>query len=276
MDGGGRVEAEVRTLSHREKTMVASAVLAVCRYMETGNGLRRGGGKGNGRREAAIAQALADVITSCGVSDAPFLMSNAIIAGVRQRDTPRWWMKRRTRGTWSDLDITDDATDDYFHDKLRMSRSIFSNIVAACSPFIERRLTHYREPLQPDLILAFALYRWASGETFESASSSFSIGRASRLKAVMDVTNAILVAYPDKIAMPTGRHLLQVTHALGAKGFLNCFGAIDCTHVYVDKPANAPSENYYDWKQQFSVVAKVVVDLDMRILDVFMGYPERP
>ncbi|GBG75254.1 hypothetical protein CBR_g19888 [Chara braunii] len=273
MDGGGRVDAEVRTLSHCEKTMVASAVLAVCRYMETVNGLRRGGGGGKGRREAAIAQALADVITSSGVSDAPFLMSNAIIAGVLPRDTPRWWMKRWTGGTWQDLDITDDATDDYFHDKLRMSRSIFSNIVAACSPFIERRLTHYREPLQPDLIVAFTLYRWASGETFESASSSFGIGRASGLKAVMDVTNAILSAYPDKIAMPTGRRLLQVTRAFGAKGFPNCSGAIDCTHVYVDKPANAPSENYYDRKQQFSVVAQVVVDLDMRILDVFIGYP---
>ncbi|GBG79240.1 hypothetical protein CBR_g29291 [Chara braunii] len=63
-----------------------------------------------------------------------------------------------------------------------------------------------------------------------------------------------------------------MTRAFGAKGFPNCFGAIDCTHVYVDKPANAPSENYFDRKQQFSV-AQVVVDLDMRILDVFMGYP---
>ncbi|GBG68170.1 hypothetical protein CBR_g2721 [Chara braunii] len=97
--------------------------------------------------------------------------------------------------------------------------------------------------------------------------------RSSGVTAVTDVANAILAAYPDKVAMPSGRRLLQVTRAFGAKGFPNCFGAIDCTHVYVDKPANAPSENYFDRKQQFSVVAQVVVDLHMRILDVFMGYP---
>ncbi|GBG69070.1 hypothetical protein CBR_g3768 [Chara braunii] len=273
MDNSGCDPQATRRLSTSEKSMVASAVLAVCRYMETVNGLRHAGGRGRGRREAAIAQALADVCTSSGLSDAPFLLSNAIVAGVLPRDTPRWWMKRRTGGTWRDLDIVDDATDAYFHDKLRMSRAIFGDIFAACSPFIDRRLTHYREPLQTYLIIAFALYRWATGETFENTSSSFGIGRSSGVTVVTDVANAILATYPDKVAMPSGRRLLQVTRAFGAKGFPNCFSAIDCTHMYVDKPANAPSENYFDQKQQFSVVAQVVVDLDMRILDVFMGYP---
>ncbi|GBG74749.1 hypothetical protein CBR_g19154 [Chara braunii] len=249
MDNGGRVPQATRRLSTSEKSMVASAVLAVCGYMETMKGLWRAGGRRRGRREAAIAQALANACTSSGLSNAPFLLSNAIIGAVLSRDTPRWWMKRRTGGTWRDLDIADDATEEYFHDKLRMSRAIFNDIVAAYSPFIEHRLTHYREPLQTYLIVAFALYRWATGETFESASSSFGIGRSSGVTAVMDVTNAILAAYPDKVTMPTGRRLLQVTRAFGVKGFPNCFGAIDCTHVYVDKPANAPSENYYDRKQ---------------------------
>ncbi|GBG71718.1 hypothetical protein CBR_g9129 [Chara braunii] len=51
------------------------------------------------------------------------------------------------------------------------------------------------------------------------------------------------------------------------------FGAIGCTHICIDKPAGAPSDNYYDRKQKFSVQAQVVVDLDLRILDVHIGYP---
>ncbi|GBG82587.1 hypothetical protein CBR_g34956 [Chara braunii] len=214
MDNSGRDPQAGRRLSTSEKSMVASAVLVVCRFMETVNGLRRAGGRGRGRREAAIAQALADVCASSGLSDAPFLLSNAIVAGVLPRDTPRWWMKRRMGGTWRDLDITDDATDEYFHDKLRMSRAI-GDIVAACAPFIDRRLTHYREPLQTDLIIAFALYRWATGETFENSSSSFGIGRSSGVATVTDVANAILAAYPDKVAMPTGRRLLQGVSTTG-------------------------------------------------------------
>ncbi|GBG66509.1 hypothetical protein CBR_g63092 [Chara braunii] len=98
------------------------------------------------------------------------------------------------------------------------------------------------------------------------------MGRSSGIKAVRDVMNAILSVYPDKIQMSTGRRLLQVTRAFAAKGFPNCFGCMDCSHVYVDKPANALVENYFDREQQYSVIAQVIVNLDMRGLDVYVGY----
>ncbi|GBG75302.1 hypothetical protein CBR_g19934 [Chara braunii] len=273
MEDGIGDAAGARRLTPREKSLLGTTLLAVSRHMQTVNDLRRASGQNRGRREAAIAQTLMDVHSSTGLCDAPFMLSNAIMAGVMPRETPRWWVKRRTSGTWRDLSIADDASDKYFHEKLRMTRTVFDDIVAACSPFFQRTLTHYRKPLLPDHIVAYALYRWASGETFDSGTSSFGIGRSSGIKAVDDVTTAILTAYPEKITISSGRRLLQVLRAFSGKGFPNCFGAIDCTHIYVDKPANAPSKNYFDWKQQFSVVAQVVVDHDMRIIDVFVGYP---
>ncbi|GBG91207.1 hypothetical protein CBR_g52089 [Chara braunii] len=241
--------------------------------MQTVNDLRRASGRDLGRREAAIAQALMDVHSSPGLWDAPVLLWDAIMASVMPRKTPRWWVKRRTGGTWRDLTIAHDATDEYCHDKLQMAGTVFNDIVAACCPFLHCTLTHYREPLQPDHIVACALYRWASGETFESSTPPFGIGRCSGIKAVQDVTTAILAAYLEKIAIPSSRRLVQVLRAFSGKGFPNCFGAIDCTHIYVDKPANAPSDNYFDRKQQFSAVAQAVVDHDMRIIDLFVGYP---
>ncbi|GBG64479.1 hypothetical protein CBR_g45175 [Chara braunii] len=273
MEDGINDAPGARRLTPRERSMLGTALLAVARHMQTVNDVRRASGRQRGGREAAIAQALMDVHSSPGLWDAPFLLSNAIVAGVMPRETPRWWVKRRTGGTWRDRTIADDANEDYFHDKLRMTRTVFNAIVTACSLFIQRRLTHYRQLLQPDHIVAYALYRWALGETFESSTSSFGIERSSGIKVVDHVTKVILAAYPEKIAFPTGRRLLQVVRAFGGKGFPNCLGAIDCTHIYVDKPANTPSENYFDRKQQFSVVAQVVVDLDMRVIDVFVGYP---
>ncbi|GBG77063.1 hypothetical protein CBR_g23389 [Chara braunii] len=273
MDHTGAEGREGGELTVQEKSLLVASLVAVCRHLQTVNSARQGYARQKASREAAIGQALLDVHSSPGVWDAPFLLSNAITAGVLPRETPRWWVKRRTGGTWNDLVISDDATADYYHDKLRMSRTVFNDIVAACAPFLQHQLTHYREPLQPDHIIAYALYRRATGETYESSTSAFSIGRATGMNTVRDVTNAILAAYPDKIAMPTGRRLLQILRVFAGKGFPNCMGAIDCTHIYVDKPANAPSKNYFDHKQQFSVVAQVVVDLDMRVLDVFAGYP---
>ncbi|GBG86889.1 hypothetical protein CBR_g42173 [Chara braunii] len=125
----------------------------------------------------------------------------------------------------------------------------------------------------PEQIVAYTLYRWAAGETYDSSTSSFGVGRAFGIIALRDVTSALLRVYANKIFWPTGVRKHVVLRAFLDKGFPNCHGAVDCIHIYVDKPANAPRENYFDRKHRFFVVAQVVVDLDLRVLDIFVGYP---
>ncbi|GBG66142.1 hypothetical protein CBR_g57024 [Chara braunii] len=102
---------------------------------------------------------------------------------------------------------------------------------------------------------------------------NFEIGRVSGLVVVRDVIAALLQVYGKKIVWPAGVRKLVVWRAFADKGFPNCHGCIGCTHIYVDKSTNAPSENYYDRKRRFSIVAQVVVDLDLHVLNVHMGYP---
>ncbi|GBG89744.1 hypothetical protein CBR_g49596 [Chara braunii] len=200
------------------------------------------------RQRRALLQSVVEAPDCAATCEAVVHLCAALSSGVFPRQTPRWWIRRRTGGTWEDLRLRDDATDECFRQKLRMSMAMFNQIVAACAA-------------------------WASGETYESGTSAFGIGRATTLQAVRDVTSALLQAYPDSIKWPVGRRRAQILRAFREKGFPNCFGAIDCTPIYTDKPAGAPSENYYDRKQKFSVQAQVVVDLDLRILDVHVGYP---
>ncbi|GBG91212.1 hypothetical protein CBR_g52094 [Chara braunii] len=155
-------------------------------------------------------------------------------------------MKRRIGGVWEDLRQCDDATEDYFKDKLHMSPWVFREIAETL---------------------------WASGDTYESGTCSFGIGRKSGLVAVRDVTSALLSAYRDKISWPTLLQKAVVLRAFADKGFPNCHGCIDCTHIFIEKPANCPGEDYYDKKRRFSVQAQVVVDLNLCVLDVFVGYP---
>ncbi|GBG85920.1 hypothetical protein CBR_g40732 [Chara braunii] len=133
-------------------------------------------------------------------------------------------------------------------------------------------VTFYREPLQPEQIVVYTLYRWAKGESYDNNTSPFGMGRASRVRAVRNVTTAMLRVYGDKISWPTGVWKHIVLLAFLDKGFPNCHGAVDFIHIYVDKPANTPSENYFDHKHRFSVIVQVVVDLDLRVLDMFVGY----
>ncbi|GBG67958.1 hypothetical protein CBR_g1077 [Chara braunii] len=225
------------------------------------------------RTRRALLQSVAEAADCVATCEAVVQLCAALSSGVFPRQTPRWWIKRRTGGTWEDLRQSDDATDEYYRQKLCMSMAMFKQIVAALAAFVEKKVTHYRTPLPAEQVIAFALYRWASGETYESGTSAFGIGRATGLQAVRDVTSALLRAYPDAIKWPVGRRRAQILCAFRDKGFPNCFGAIDCTHIYIDKPADAPSANYYDRNHKFSVQAQVIVDLDLRILEVHVGYP---
>ncbi|GBG75078.1 hypothetical protein CBR_g19591 [Chara braunii] len=149
-------------------------------------------------------------------------------AGVRDNVLPqatsRWWMKRRTGGAWEDLKQCDNAMGEYFREKLCMSPRVFREIAEALSPHLQTRVTFYREPLKPDHIIAYALYRWALGETYESSTCNFRIVRASGLLAIRDVTATLLTVYREKISWPTGvrngtndqrRFRLGKVHALG-------------------------------------------------------------
>ncbi|GBG59121.1 hypothetical protein CBR_g32139 [Chara braunii] len=157
------------------------------------------------RQRRALLQSVAEALDCTTMCEAVVQLCVALTSCVFSRQTPRWCIKGRTSGTWEDLRLRDDATDEYFRQKLRMSMAMFNHIVAACAAYMEKKVTHYRMPLPVEQLIAFALYRWASGETYESGTSAFGIGRATRLQAVRD--------------------------------------------------------------------AQVVVDLDLRILDVYVGYP---
>ncbi|GBG63733.1 hypothetical protein CBR_g39276 [Chara braunii] len=171
------------------------------------------------RKRRALLQSVAEAADCVATCEAVVQLCAALSSGVFPRQTPRWWIKRRTGGTWEDLRQSDDATDEYYRQKLRMSMAMCKQIVAALAAFVEKKVTHYRTPLPAEQVIAFALYRWASGETYESGTSAFGIDRATGLQVVRDVTSALLRAYPDAIKWP------------------------------------------------------VIVDLDLRILDVHVGYP---
>ncbi|GBG60769.1 hypothetical protein CBR_g12507 [Chara braunii] len=149
------------------------------------------------RRLRTLTQAPDDRAEYEATSEAVIELCYALGCGVIPCATPRWWVKRRTGGTWEDLGQCDDATDDYFQDKLRMSLRVFREIAEACAPHLQRRVTFYREPLQPNQIVAYALYRWASGETYESSTCNFGIGRASGLNAVCDVIASLLRVFGE-------------------------------------------------------------------------------
>ncbi|GBG78512.1 hypothetical protein CBR_g27739 [Chara braunii] len=194
-DGDGRA-----VLSTTEKTVVAAAAVAVVRRFQ----VERAGGRMKAtlsrRQQRLLLQRVLDA-PDCITTSEPVAQLCAVIGcGVLPRATPRWWIRRRAGGTWEDLRVCDDAIDNYVQEKLRMSRRVFMDITEAGASHLQRKVTFYREPLQPEQIVAYALYRWATRESYDNNTSSFDIGRAFGIRAVSDVTTAMLRVYADKIS----------------------------------------------------------------------------
>ncbi|GBG76541.1 hypothetical protein CBR_g22289 [Chara braunii] len=211
MDMNGKAGRDA--LSKAERTAVAAAVNAIlfrCQLQRREGRMRAAI---RARRKRTLQSMNVDVEDTGAICEAVLQVCYAMGCGAFPRATPRWWMKRRTRGTWEDLRQGDDATADYFKDKLRMSPRVFREIAEALSPFLQRCVTFYREPLQPDHIVEYALCRWVSGKTYESGTSSLSIVISFGLCAVRDVTAALLSA-SGKLSWPMGLQKAVVFRAL--------------------------------------------------------------
>ncbi|GBG72512.1 hypothetical protein CBR_g12083 [Chara braunii] len=251
MDIDGEDGRDVLTTA--EKMVVAAAVNVVlfrCQ-MESSEGKLKAVVRA--RHKLTALPTTGDGFDIGAISDAILQVCYAMGCGAFPQATPRWWMKRRTGDSWEDLRQCDDATVAYLKEKLRMSPRVFREIAETLSPYLQRRVSFYRVPLQPDQIVVYAL--------------------SSGLTAVWDVTATLLSAYPNKISWPTGLQKAVILRAFIEKGFPNYHGCIDCTHIYIDKPTNANGEDYYDRKRRSSVHAQVVVDMNLCVLDVFVDYP---
>ncbi|GBG82125.1 hypothetical protein CBR_g34406 [Chara braunii] len=185
----------------------------------------------------------------------------------------RVWMLERSGGLWKDLQGVGAEHDKEFVRFCRLPRPLFLQVLQRITTHIQRSPTSFWLPLPAGQKFACALIRWATGGYYQQSSHSLGMGLASAVKSNEDVADAILHEYGHLLQFHTGRRLEEVHNAFEAKGFPGCVGAIDCTHVYIDKPKGTWSECYYHHTGDFSVVAQVVCDSECRIVSVYVGFP---
>ncbi|MCO5585669.1 hypothetical protein L7F22_039605 [Adiantum nelumboides] len=57
------------------------------------------------------------------------------------------------------------------------------------------------------------------------------------------------------------------------RGLPNCCGALDVTHVNVEKPKCESGVDWFDQNKNYSMSVQCNVDMDLRFMDVFAGWP---
>lgn len=124
--------------------------------------------------------------------------------------------------------------------------------------------------------VAVALRRLGSGDSLVTIGDSFGLNHST----VSQVTWRFVESMEEK-----GLHHLQWPSTQDEmnsikskfekiKGFPNCCGAVDVTHITISLPASEHSSNVWlDHKNNHSMVLQAIVDPDMKFRDIVTGWP---
>ena len=121
--------------------------------------------------------------------------------------------------------------------------------------------------------LASGGFQWLIGNTTQ-------ISQASASRIIHDVVDSLVEISDQFIKFPSVQEqvgIKQTFYSIGNTGrfhcgFPNVLGAIDCTHVRLQKPSQNPDQ-YVDRFFHHSINVQLVCGPDLRILNVLAAYP---
>ncbi|XP_062406915.1 putative nuclease HARBI1 [Sardina pilchardus] len=158
--------------------------------------------------------------------------------------------------------------------RFRMSRRTFEYLLGLVEQHLRRKTTNWRQPLEPRVRLAIALWWYATPSEYRSISCIFGVGITTVCMTVREVGAVLKTLLHRFVSMPSGTRLQETVDGFAARGYPMCAGAIDGTHIPILTPRHDPA-SYYNRKGWHSVVLQAVVDHNLCFTDLFVGRPGR-
>ncbi|XP_020580460.1 protein ANTAGONIST OF LIKE HETEROCHROMATIN PROTEIN 1 [Phalaenopsis equestris] len=195
----------------------------------------------------------------------------------QQTDNDWWysfWHKNSDSGPGVPLD-----EDEAFKHFFRVSKTTFEYI---CS--IVRQDLVSRPPsgliniegrlLSVEKQVAIAMRRLASGEAQVSVGGAFGVGQSTVSQVTWRFIESMEERARHHLSWPETERMEQIKSKFETIfGLPNCCGAIDATHIIMTLPAVESSHDWCDQESNYSMFLQVIVDHEMRFLDVVTGWP---
>ena len=157
----------------------------------------------------------------------------------------------------------------------RMSQSTFMFIYNEIRHEVAKTDTIMRRALSVEKRVAITLWFLSSNADFRTISHLFGVSKSSISVIRKSVCRAFVkLLLPKYISFPTDARLKHVMDGFKCRGFPQCVGAIDGTHI----PVEAPTENatnYYNRKGWNSIILQGTVDHEGLFIDICAGWPGR-
>ena len=167
--------------------------------------------------------------------------------------------------------------DDKFVEFYRISKSLFGEILEKVYSSI-LSCSAAGDSIDPAKKLALTLRYIATGDDFTTLAHLFGVGQSTVRTIICDVTYSIatnpffksLVRFPseEEEFYKISKEFFDMFQ------FPDCVGAVDDTHIKIQKPRVDPT-SYFDYKKDYSVHLQAVCDSRTRILFYHIGAPGR-
>lgn len=156
---------------------------------------------------------------------------------------------------------------------IRMSPERFEHLLSLVAPHISKQKTKLRNPIGPAERLYLTLRYLASGDSQQSQSFHFRIGKATVSKMIKETCTAIWHCLnPDYLQPPQSsnqwKRIADDFEELW--GFPHCLGAGDGKHVVIDCPKKSGS-TYFNYKGTFSILLLAYCDAKYQFTLVDIG-----
>ncbi|XP_016841971.1 uncharacterized protein LOC100678195 [Nasonia vitripennis] len=124
-----------------------------------------------------------------------------------------------------------------------MNTDAFSTLYDLMEQRLRKQTINFREPLDPELKLAFVLWFLGHGGNVKQAALMFHIGTSTAYQLLKDIcVNLVHVLNPLYVPKPTRAKWIEIANLYEQLlNFPNCIGALDGKHIDIEQPASAGS-----------------------------------
>ncbi|KAK3908404.1 Protein ALP1-like [Frankliniella fusca] len=172
------------------------------------------------------------------------------------------------------LEVVHEMSDEQFRRDYRLHRAVAYDLIDSldASGFIPNH-PEGKEKKSAELSFLLFLSLVSSDQVFRETANLFGCGSTTVFRVIRRITEWLLTIMPEHIVWPRGAHIQQTAHDFAQRaGVENCIGAIDGSHIFIEKPIDY-GRVYWCRKERYSIVLQAVVNFDMLFTNVSCGDP---
>ncbi|GAB4860201.1 hypothetical protein Ancab_040427 [Ancistrocladus abbreviatus] len=197
-------------------------------------------------------------------------------SGSSEKESVDWWVEfsKRIGGLQSPSKGLDK-----FESVFKISRKTFNYICSLVKEDMTAKPGQFSfsngKPLSLNDQVAIALRRLSSGESLLTIGDALGLNHSTVSQVTWRFVEAMEERGLHHLQWPTESEMTKIKSKFEKiRGFPNCCGAIDTTHIMMCLPLADPSTKVWsDREKNHSMLLQAIVDPDMRFRDIITGWP---